>query len=310
VGRQPPTTYARTYLTEQEIDMLKYAAMLGLAGLLAAGGPGKPASTTGSWQVDTRHSDAKLTTDGTTDFGKSKINVVLGFGRVTGTVKLDEADLNNSRVDLHIFPATAMSETIGEDGDFKTRWLANMANHTMLCFHSKQVTKTADGKLQVTGELKLTRVDRNVDATPTEAYAGPVYGPPIVHTVSKPATFVFDLSSGVVTGQTSAAPVMSGMTSMTRESYPQAVKAVVNTYWPPLVEDAKCEAPPSAGEDYKGAMCTGTVLQPPALPQGPTAGREDYRGPSDYNMVSGNQLTIQLHLHLKQLGGQGAVSGE
>jgi polyisoprenoid-binding protein YceI len=285
--------------------MLRYAAVLGLTGLLAIGSPSKPASTSGSWLVDTRHSDAKLTTDGTSDFGKSKIDVVLGFGRVTGTVKLDDADLNNSRVDLHIFPATSMSETIGEEGDAKSRWLANPANQTLLCFHSKQITRTADGKLQVTGELKLTRVDRNVDATPSEAYAGPVYGPPMIHTLSKATTFVFDLSPAA------NGPQMSGSTSATRESFPQLLKAVVNTYWPPLVQDAKCEAPPSAGEDYRGAMCTGTVLQPPALPQGPYAGgREDYPGPGDYNMVSGNQLSIAVHLHLKPGGAAGTVSGD
>jgi len=287
--------------------MLKYAAMLGLAGLLTVGGPSKPASTTGSWQVDVRHSDAKLMTDGTTDFGKSKMDVVLGFGRVRGTVKLDDGNPDNSRVDLHIFPATSMSETIGENGDAKTQWLANPANHTLICFHSKQVTKTADGKLQATGELKLTRVDRNVDATPSEAYAGPVYGPPIIHTVSKTATFVFDLAPAAK----GPGPQMSGSTSMTREMFPQLVKAVVNTYWPPLVEDAKCQPPPSAGEDYRGAMCTGTVLQPPALPQGPYAGgREDYPGPSNYNMVSGNELTIHLHLHLMPPDTQGAAMGE
>jgi hypothetical protein len=48
-------------------------------GVLGLGGSTKPDSTTGSWQVDTRHSDAKLTTDATTDYGKTKINVALGY---------------------------------------------------------------------------------------------------------------------------------------------------------------------------------------------------------------------------------------
>ena len=71
-----------------------------------------------------------------------------------------------------------MSESIGEDGNFKTQWLAaNLANQTLLCFHSKQITKTADGKLQVTGELATIR-HRNVQADPTEAYSGPGKRPP------------------------------------------------------------------------------------------------------------------------------------
>jgi hypothetical protein len=56
----------------------------------------------------------------------------------------------------------------------------------------KGVRGTADDQLQTTGNLVLTRVDRNVELTPNEAYAGPVYGPPIIHPVVREATFVFD----------------------------------------------------------------------------------------------------------------------
>ena len=46
----------------------------------------------GSWQVGARHSDAHLITDATTDFGKKKINFTLGYGRVSGDVKVDDSD--------------------------------------------------------------------------------------------------------------------------------------------------------------------------------------------------------------------------
>lgn len=296
--------------------MLRSFLTLAMAGALTFVGSSKPAtapgSTAGSWSVDTRHSDAKLTTDGTTDFGKSKIDVVLGFGRVNGEVKLDESDATKSHVDLHIYPATAMSETIEENGSFKSQWLANLANQTLLCFHSRQVSRTADGKLQATGELKLTRVDRNVQADPNEAYAGPVYGPPIVHSVTRQVTFVFDAPSADTKGTTANAARMTGTTAMTRENFPQLLKAVVNTYWPPLVQDAKCEPGSGNSEDYRGGQCTGTVLQPPALPQGPYAGaREDYPGPSDYNAVTGNELSIVLHMRLvPTTSGSGTASGD
>ena len=291
--------------------MFRYIATFAMAGALALTSAGKPAvsTTPGSYQVDARHSHAKLTTDGTTDFGKSKMDVVLGFGRVNGDVILNDADLTKSRVDLHIYPATAMSESIGEDGNFKTQWLANLANQTLLCFHSKQITKTADGKLEVSGELKLTRVDRNVQADPNEAYSGPVYGPPIVHTVSRPAMLVFDVTPDTA-GSKDGAIQMRGTTAMTRENFPQLLRAVVSTYWPPLVQDQNCQLPSNGGsEDYRGAMCTGTVLQPPALPQGPNAGgREDYPGPSDYNAVSGNALSMVVHLRLLPKASGGAVA--
>ena len=40
--------------------MIKYIGLFALAGIFALGGPSKPTSTNGAWQVDTRHSDAKL----------------------------------------------------------------------------------------------------------------------------------------------------------------------------------------------------------------------------------------------------------
>jgi hypothetical protein len=57
--------------------MSKYM-LFALAGIFALGVPTRPASTRGSWQVDARHSDAQLITDGTTDYGKTQINVALG----------------------------------------------------------------------------------------------------------------------------------------------------------------------------------------------------------------------------------------
>ncbi len=289
--------------------MFKYAFTLAMAGALAMTAPSKPAPVSGSWQVDARHSDAKITTDGTTDFGKTKMDVVLGFGRVNGQVKLIDGDAANSRVDLHIYPATSMQPIISEEGQFKTHWLMDPANQTLVCFHSKQVTRTADGKLQAIGELKLARVDRNVQVDPNEAYSGPVYGPPMVHTVTREATFIFDLP-GDDKARASAGLHMMGSTAMTREMFPQLLRAVVNTYWPPLVQDANCQAPTNAGaEDYRGGMCTGTVLEAPALPQGPYAGgREDYSGPSDYNAVVGNQLGIVIHMRLLPASASGAVA--
>ena len=152
--------------------MLKHAAVFAAAVLLALavlglGVSNEPGSMIASWQVDTRHSDAKIITDATTDYGKKKINVTLGFARINGTVRLD-GDPSKSKVDFRIYPATSISPVIGEDGKFLSHWLENLSNHTLVCFHSKKVDRMPDGRLQATGELAVTRVDRNVEATPSE----------------------------------------------------------------------------------------------------------------------------------------------
>jgi len=155
--------------------MSKRTAVFAVAGIVALGvvalGAKKTTSPAGSWQVDTRHSDAQIITDGTTDYGKTKINVTLGYGRVAGDLKIDNDDPTKGSVNLHIYPAAAMAESIGEDGNFRSRWLANRANNTMLCFHSKELARTAEGRVQAKGDLILVRVDRNVEIpAPSEGY--------------------------------------------------------------------------------------------------------------------------------------------
>ena len=278
--------------------MVTFAVAVAIAfGILALGAKA-PASLAGSWLVDARHSDAQLITDGSTDYGKTKIDVTLGFGRVMGTVRIDDVSPAQSSVDLHIYPATSMAEPIEEDGKFKSRWMANRANHTMLCFHSKNVVRTSGGRLQATGELILVRVDRNVEVpVPNEAYSGPIYGPPIINRASHQATLVFDLPADQ-SGQKDRGIEVSASTKVFREDFPQLLKAVLNTYWPPLVQDEKCQAP-APGEAYSGAKCTGTVLQGPSLPEDPGMHiGEDYPGPQNFNARVGERLNLVMHMHL------------
>jgi polyisoprenoid-binding protein YceI len=264
----------------------------------------KPSSTTGSWQVDARHSDAKLITDATTDYGRTKMNLTLGFARVNGRVTVDDSDPTKSSIEFRFYPATSMAPDIDEDGKFLSHWLENLSNHTLVCFHSKKVVRTADGRLQATGDLTVTRVDRDVQADPTEAYAGPVYGPPMIHHTSREATFVFDFPAAAGNGQKESSINASGTTSMFREDFPQLVRTVISTYWPPVVQDEHCQVP-DANEAYSGAQCTGTYLSTPGLPDAPhAANAEDIGVPTNFNAIVGNHLTVLVQLRFAPKGSE------
>src|SRR5208337_1549082 len=291
--------------------MLKPTAVFAVAGALALGiltlgVAGKPNPTSGSWQVDSHRSDAQLITDAMTDFGKTKINFTIGFARVSGGLKLDDADPANSKLDFLMYPASSMAPPIREDGKIKAKWLANVANHTLVCFHSKKIVRTPDGKLQATGDLTLTRVDRDLQYNPGEDYRGPVYGPPVVHRVSREVTFVFDLTPAGKNGQKAAAVAASGSTSMSREQFPQLVRAVVSTHWPTLVMDEKCENPAGGTEDYRGFRCTGTFMEASGLTPAPI---EEGTDPSDFNTIIANQLNILVHLRLTPAASAASAAG-
>jgi polyisoprenoid-binding protein YceI len=284
--------------------MIKYAALLsGFALILSLAIPGKPVAPVGPWQVDNRHSDAQLVTDATTNYGKTKINFTIGISRITGKVRLDNDDPSKSSFDITMYPANSMTPPIGEDGKIRSQWIANLANHTLVCFHSKGVVRAADGRLRTTGTLVLTRVDRNVELDPSEAYSGPVYGPPMVHRVTREATFVFDppAAASQKNDPKSGELLTSGSTNVINEDFPQLLKAVLGTYWPPVVQDEDCQVPSNVGEDFSGPHCTGTFLDTPGLPQEPRTASvgEDYPAPSNFSAIVGNHLTISVHLRLK-----------
>ena len=281
--------------------MTKKIAPIFLVACVAAVFAGRPAQLSGSWHVDNGHSDARFTVDGTTNFGKTPTTFTVGFTRAIGTVRFDKDDPTKSVVDFKLYPAGSMMPPIDEDGKVKKSWLVNMANHTLVSFNSKSVTTDADGKLKVAGTLTVTRVDRNVELTPNEAYAGPVYGPPVIHRTSRDATFVFHAPKAGGSDEI----LLKGSTNVIREDFPQLVSSVLNTYWPPVVEDKKCEASSSPGaEDYVGAQCTGKLVDDgSSLPQAPTGvSQEDYPGPSNFNAVVGQHLNIHVHLKLVPAG--------
>lgn len=289
--------------------MLKYTALLcALTVVLLLAIPVNPVVPVGPWQVDARHSDAQLITDATTNYGKTKINYIVGIARVTGRVKIDNDDPAQSSFDITMYPATSTTPPIGEDGKVKNQWFLNYANHTLICFHSKGTSPASDGRLRTSGTLVLTRVDRNVELNPSEAYSGPVYGPPMIHRVSEQATFVFDSPSPAGTrGQKNESKnaefLTSGSTNVITEDFPPLLKAVMSTYWPPVVQDENCQIPSVLGEDYSGPHCTGTFLNTPGLPEEPRPNiGEDYPASSNFSAVVGNHLIIAVHMRLRPTG--------
>jgi polyisoprenoid-binding protein YceI len=283
--------------------MIKYAALITTVVILALAAPGKPVVSSGSWRVDSRHSDVQLATDATTNFGKTKTTFTVGFARATGIVKLDSANPTKSEFHVDFYPATSMNPTIDHEGNVSIAWFGSGANNTMICFHSKSVEQTSDGRLKATGTLGVTRVDRNITLDANEAYSGPVYGPPTLHQDAKPATFVFDAPAAASTGAHKGSLETFGSYSLTREDFPQFFRTVLAIQWPALVRDKHCQTT-GAGEAYAGAECTGDFLQP-TYPLGPAASAsEDYPGPQNFNSIVGQHMTISAHLHLTPTAGK------
>lgn len=279
--------------------MSRFAALFFSVAMLLFVVPTKPLAPISVWHIDSRHSDARLAEDGATDFGKTKMDFTIGFTRITGTVRLDPSNPDDSKFDFSMYPGGTVAPAIDEEGKIRSDWVANHANTTLICFHSKGAQRAADGRWKTTGNLVLTRIDRNVELTPNEGYSGPVYGPPILHRVVKEASFFFDIPPAISSHDRDGGFMIDGHTHVVREEFPQLVKAVVATAWPPVVKDKNCDIPVGVGEGYSGAMCTGTFLEAPPLPEVPHAANgEDLPGPPGFNSVTGARLDIIVRLRL------------
>lgn len=231
-----------------------------------------------TWQVDPQHSVARLS------LGSGSNALEIGLARVSGDVVSDSTDPADPSVSLKISP---------ENGP--------VADHATMTFTSERSAMRSDGKLVVTGELSVTRIERSATMDPNEAYAGPVYGDPVARTDTRQITLVFSdppqSAAHVGTMQ------FSGTTAVGREAVPQLLDALTLEDWPTqLVDGEECHNPSTIGEDYSGPKCTGTVIASVSnrlVPTGGTGG-EGYFGFQPAVTPDRDRGSIVLDLKLKR----------
>ena len=259
-----------------------------------------------TWTLNPSTSNARL-------FQGSRANpdsVNTGVARVTGKVKLDTNNLDNSVFDLSIYPADEdWGHALSPEGALPTGYVADATDQTLLTFKSQRILRTGNGDVEVIGDLTLSRVERIVTVTPSEAYAGPVYGDPVIHNETREITFLFpSLSTALSPGSLSPATLqqqgaleISGSARLSHETFPNLRTAIRETSWPPVVRNEHCQAAyEGGGEGYSGPVCSGTLIAATHDDncQAAYSGRgEGYSGPV-CTPATGNQTTIVLDLKL------------
>jgi hypothetical protein len=73
------------------------------------------------------------------------------------------------------------------------------------------------------------------------------------------------------------------------------------------VNDKKCEAPPTVGEDYSGVKCSGTEIAVVSNTEVPTGVGEGYYGFPPAVAPDHNHATITLNLRLTQISATPSV---
>jgi polyisoprenoid-binding protein YceI len=253
-----------------------------------------------SWTLDTDTSYVRL-------FQGSRANPALvntGVARVTGRVELDPRDLNHSTIDLSIYPAGEnWGHALNPEGVLLTGYVPDASDHTLLTFKSKHILRTENSELEVIGDITLSRVERTVTAIPSEGYAGPEYGDPVIHTDMREVAFLFpSVSVAPLSVPLTPAALQNRMLEIVgsarigREDFPGLSAAIKDTNWQSVVRNKVCIFPSTGREDYSGAVCKGTVIAATRDDTcHPGTVGEDYSGPL-CTPATGDQTTIVLDL--------------
>ena len=116
-----------------------------------------PAITAATWDIDAGHSTAQF---------KVKhlmvTNVTGDFGKVTGVINYDPADLAKSSVDATIDATTVDTRNPDRDKHLKSPDFFDAEKFPTITFKSKKFEKAGEGKLKVTGDLTMHGVTKEV----------------------------------------------------------------------------------------------------------------------------------------------------
>jgi polyisoprenoid-binding protein YceI len=129
-------------------------ALISLIILATAAASGAQA---GTWQIDPAHSSAQFSVR---HLGVSTVRGA--FTKVSGSAKYDPANIANSSLDATIDASSVDTRVEMRDNDLRSPNFLDVQKYPTITFHSRQTKLTRDGKVQITGDLTIRGVTREI----------------------------------------------------------------------------------------------------------------------------------------------------
>ena len=115
------------------------------------------AAQSGTWQIDPNHSSAQFSVR---HLGVSTVRGA--FTKVTGSAKHDPADPSKDSLDATIDASSVDTRVEMRDNDLRSPNFLEVQKYPSITFHSKQTKVAGSGKLQITGDLTIHGVTKEV----------------------------------------------------------------------------------------------------------------------------------------------------
>ena len=115
------------------------------------------AAQAGTWQIDPKHTAAQFSVK---HLGVSTVRGA--FSKVTGSVTHDPAEPSKDSLEATIDASTVDTRLEMRDNDLKSPHFFDVQKFPSITFKSKSVKSTGSGKLQMTGDLTMHGVTKEV----------------------------------------------------------------------------------------------------------------------------------------------------
>jgi polyisoprenoid-binding protein YceI len=115
------------------------------------------AAQVGNWQIDPVHSSAQFSVR---HLGVSTVRGA--FMKVSGSAKYDAADPSKGSLDATIEATSVDTRVEMRDNDLRSPNFLDVVQYPTITFHSKQTKAAGAGKLQITGDLTIHGVTKEV----------------------------------------------------------------------------------------------------------------------------------------------------
>jgi polyisoprenoid-binding protein YceI len=115
------------------------------------------AAQAGTWQIDPNHSSAQFSVR---HLGVSTVRGA--FTKVSGSAKHDPSDPAKDSLDASIEATSVDTRVDMRDNDLRSPNFLDVQKYPNITFHSKQTKVSGAGKLQITGDLTIHGVTKEV----------------------------------------------------------------------------------------------------------------------------------------------------
>jgi polyisoprenoid-binding protein YceI len=129
------------------------------------------AAQAGTWQIDPNHSSAQFSVK---HLGVSTVRGA--FTKVSGSAKYDPSDPSKDSLDTTIDANSVDTRVEMRDNDLRSPNFLEVQKYPTITFHSKQVRAAGEGKLQITGDLTIHGVTKEV-VLDVDGPSAPIKGP-------------------------------------------------------------------------------------------------------------------------------------